>query len=359
VTDDSKTKLELLNREYGSFQAYLQGNQSVDLYSATRQQADRLKAKILKHGGRLNPKKQCPLILRRDLIDVQKDSKFPCVYWMRVPVYPKSINLRIQTDCRYELIEYNLREAKVMRRKGDWYIYACIEKKETEEEPKAASNVLAIDLGVRHIAVSVNTANTRPNFYGQKLRQIRGKYFNLRRKLGQKKAFYKIKELKNREFLQVNHELHKISKAIVEEARRTNAVIVVGKLKGIRRRIKGSRRIRRLINNFPYYRLVQYIKYKAEWLGINVMEISEAFSSQTCHRCGQRSKSARRTQGWYVCDRCRLDTNADYNGSMNIMQRALSRLSKVGGHLTEPEPLVIVGRSKVITGESHMPQRWE
>src|SRR5690606_41443186 len=134
-------------------------------------------------------------------------------------------------------------------------------------------NILAIDLGVRHIAVTTNTANTRPNFYGKDLRQIRGFHFNLRRKLGQKKAFYKIKQLKNREFLQVNHELHRISKEIVDEAKRTNAVIVVGKLKGIRQRIKAGRRVRRLVNNFPYYRLVQYIRYKAEWVGISVLEV--------------------------------------------------------------------------------------
>lgn len=45
----------------------------------------------------------------------------------------------------------------------------CIEK-ETEEESKPVSNVLVIDLEVRNIAVTTNTANTRPNFYGQKLR---------------------------------------------------------------------------------------------------------------------------------------------------------------------------------------------
>lgn len=103
VTDDSKSKLEQLNGEYGRFQAYVQGNKQVDLYSATKQQADRLLTRMSKHGGKMNPKKQYPLILRRDLIDVQKDSKYPCVYWMKVPVYPKSINLRIQTDCRYDL----------------------------------------------------------------------------------------------------------------------------------------------------------------------------------------------------------------------------------------------------------------
>lgn len=89
------------------------------------------------------------------------------------------------------------------------------------------TNVLAIDLGVYNIAVTTNTANTRPNFYGKDLRRIRSFYFNLRRKLGQKKAFYKIKAMKNAEFKQVNHELHKISKEIVDEAARRNAIIVL------------------------------------------------------------------------------------------------------------------------------------
>jgi putative transposase len=141
--------------------------------------------------------------------------------------------------------------------------------------------------------------------------------------------------------LQVNHQLHKISKAIVEEARRTNAVIVVGKLKGMRKRIKGSRRTKRLINNFPYYRLVQYIKYKAGWIGLKVMEISEAYTSQTCHNCCKRSKNARVTQGLYRCNNCNREMNADENSARNILQRALGTLSKAGGLLTCPEPPVI------------------
>jgi transposase len=55
-----------------------------------------------------------------------------------------------------------------------------------------------------------------------------------------KECIYKIKDIGIREFLQVNHELHKISRTIVEEAQRTDAVIVVGKLKGIRKRIKSG-----------------------------------------------------------------------------------------------------------------------
>jgi len=350
VTDDSKTKLGSLNREFGAFQAYLRGMKCIDLYSATRQQADRLIRRIIKN-GKINPKKLYPLILRRDLIDVRKDIKFPSIYWMKVPVYPKSINIRIQTDGRHDLTEYDLREAKVVQQHGEWYILLCIAK---EEVSKPAANILAIDLGVHHIAVTTNTMNRRPNFYGQRLRDIRGHYFNLRRKLGQKKAFHKIRAMKNREFLQVNHELHRISKEIVEEAKRTNAIIVIGRLKGLRQRIKGGRRIRRLINNFPYYKLMQYIKYKAEWIGIAVMEVSEAYTSQTCHNCHIRDKSARKTQGLFHCRNCGLQMNADYNGSMNILKRALGVLSKVRGILTIPELSVMAEGSHVITKESHV-----
>jgi putative transposase len=240
VTNDSKNKLGKIESEFQNYQVYLQSGCTgiVNLYSATKQQAQRTLRKIKQP----NPKKQYPVILRRDLVDIQQDIKFEGVYWMKIPVYPNSINIRIQTSCKYDLSEYSIRESKILKIRNVWYIFVTIEK---QDEPIIrADNVLAVDLGCKNIAVTVNTVNTKPNFYGAALRGIRGFYFNLRRKLGEKKASDKIKSLKNIEFLRVNHELHKISKAIVEEAKRTNAVIILGKLKGIRKNIKGSRRMR-------------------------------------------------------------------------------------------------------------------
>jgi len=46
--------------------------------------------------------------------------------------------------------------------------------------------------------------------------------------------------------------------------------------------------------------------------------------------------------------------NADYNGSMNILKRALGVLSKVRGILTIPELSVMAEGSHVITKESHV-----
>jgi putative transposase len=289
VIDDSKNKLGKIESEFQNYQAYLQSGCTaiVNLYSATKQQAQRALKKIKQP----NSKKQYPVILRRDLVDIQKDIKFESVYWIRIPVYPNSINIRIQTSCKYDLSEYSIRESKMLKIENEWYIFITIEKQDESIIP--ADNVLAVDLGCKNIAVTVNTVNTKPNFYGAAVRGIRGFYFNLRRKLGEKKAADK-KSLKNIEFLQVNHELHKISKTIVEETKTTNAIIILGKLKGIRKNIKRSRRMRRLINNFPYYRLVQYIKYKAAWRNIRALEISEVDTSNTCFNCRAKDKKARK-----------------------------------------------------------------
>ncbi len=49
-----------------------------------------------------------------------------------------------------------------------------------------------------------------------------------------------IKRIKHTEERKVNDVLHKISRAIVNEAREKNAVIVLGNLKGIRKSAKGK-----------------------------------------------------------------------------------------------------------------------
>ena len=73
----------------------------------------------------------------------------------------------------------------------------------------------------------------------------------------------------------VNDILHKISRTIVNEALENNSMIVLGNLKGIRRNGKGRRFSRKLNNGFPYYKLSQFIEYKARWRGIKVIKVSE------------------------------------------------------------------------------------
>jgi len=74
-----------------------------------------------------------------------------------------------------------------------------------------------------------------------------------------------------------------------------------------------------LNSGFPYYRLSQLIEYKAKWLGIKVIKVSERNTSKTCHRCGNIGL---RVGGLFKCPNCGYSCNADYNGAMNILKRA-------------------------------------
>lgn len=117
-------------------------------------------------------------------------------------------------------------------------------------------NVLAVDLGEKHIATTVllrDCAFMNPRFYGERVRGLRRHYAWLRKRLQERKALDTIRK--------VNDILHKISREIVDEAVSEQAFIVLGDLRGIRQRSKG-RRMNRIVANMPYFKLSSYIAHK-------------------------------------------------------------------------------------------------
>lgn len=315
-------KKELLENEYNNLQEFLQGS-NAELYSANKQQAVRFYHKIIGKAER-----GYPISIRKDLIQIERQNTKLAKYWCRIRVKGRR-NLWVAIKPHQDIPEdVSFCESKLLRKGDDFFVYLTIEK-EIEIKPKY-NDVLAIDFGIRHIASVVQMSSEKPIFHGNELRKVRGHYYYLRKKLGEKKALETIKKIGRKEHRIVNDYLHKISKEIVEQAIKTNSLIVFGDLKEIRNQNKG-RRFNRKLNDFPYYKLAQYIRYKAEWNGIKVVEVSEAYTSQTCHRCG---KTGVRRGGLFKCE-CGLEDNSDRNGAINIGQRALGYISKAGD-VSEP-----------------------
>jgi len=328
VLELRKGKQELLLREYTNFQRFLNGDKTVLLYSATRQQAERLLRRIEK----TKDGKEYPLVLRND---VYKTENKLTSFWLRVPIGGVKGGVWVPIKPHMPLsCDIQLREAKIVRRGNEWFVYVTVQ---AEIPMRKASSILAVDLGIHNAATTVNSVDRQVRFYGKRIRPVRGHYYHLRRNLPNRKAVRKVGCHERRI---VNHELHVISKAIVEEAVAKNSVIVVGKLKGIRRQ-KKSRRSNRKVSSFPCYKLTQFIRYKAAWQGVPVMEISEACTSVTCSRCGHRGI---RVRGLFRCPNCGADLNADYNGARNILKRAFGKsqqgpLLSAGASLAMPELL--------------------
>jgi putative transposase len=313
IENPTKTKFNLLEEEYEKLNFFLKTGIDLGIYSANKQQALRFYKKI-------KQEKEYPLSIRNDLIRISENKRF-----IRIPVkgrrggvwLPVKVYEEIPSDCK-------IRESKIKKRNSYFILLLTIQK---EVEIKSYSSILAIDLGEKVIATAVLSSNQRPIFYGREIRGIRRHYSWLRKRLGEKKLLKKIKQLGNKEKRIVNYHLHKIAKEIVVLATNTNSAIVLGDLKGIRNSAKGKR-MNRIINNMPYYKLTKYIEYKANWQGIKVIKINERGTSHICSRCSSEGK--RPHQGLFVCKNCGYRVNADYNGAKNILKRSLEYISKDG-----------------------------
>jgi len=160
-------------------------------------------------------------------LKVKESSTKLAQYWARIPVKGRSggIWVAIKPHCSIEA-NMEICESKLFKLNGEFYLHIVVQKK---VEMKQCDNILALDMGIHNVAVTVNSKTKNTVFYGKAIRAVRGHYYYLRRCLPNRKSVRKVGSHENRI---VNHELHKISKSIVQEAKETDSVIVLGKLRG-------------------------------------------------------------------------------------------------------------------------------
>lgn len=109
---------------------------------------------------------------------------------------------------------------------------------------------------------------------------------------------------------------HKISRQIVNFAREQSvSVIRLEKLSGIRRTARTSRKNEKNLHTWSFYRLAQYIEYKASMVGIRVEYVDPKHTSQRCPACHKRNKAKDRT---YKCA-CGFQAHRDQVGAKNII----------------------------------------
>jgi len=328
---DRSRKRETIEHEYNAWQRELQGRNE-QLYSATKQQAERFKQRVKKQNHRGLKAREYPMILRRDCVKLQEQERSMFHWWIRIPAYPRGIWAPIQLAYEQEpLLKHELRECKLLRREDDeWYVNITVQKQARLKRKYAT--VLPIDMGVRKLATTIEDG--KPNFYGKQVRTIRGHHYRLRRAVGKPSI---IKKWRHAEQVSVKHEVHAITRRIVEQAKRANALIVIGDLEGIRGQDRG-RSFNRRLSSQPFYLFKQLLTYKANWEGTRVLTVAEAYTSQMCHRCGVRGQ---RVAGRFSCSNCGLVCDADVNGAWNIGKRAHGLLRhEAGAVLALPRTLV-------------------
>jgi IS605 OrfB family transposase len=143
--------------------------------------------------------------------------------------------------------------------------------------------------------------------------------------------------------------------------------VAIGRLKGIRNRARRgngtSRAFRKMINRWSFARITKALKHKLGMEGfppVRVRAVSEAWTSITCHKCG--NTGLRPKQSFFLCDTCGYRDNADKNAAINIAKRLITLIPSLrdeaglGMWLSDSEGAPKARRSTRSYGKSSRPQ---
>lgn len=329
IIDPNKGKLEALEKEYEKVQKYVQGDDSTKLYSATTQAVNKYT-----DWGSIKDEKEYPWHIRNDTFTVGKarnTSEFD--YWAKIPVKGTYGKITVPVIPHEDIKdEYKFKDSKIVKREYGFELHLSVSK---EVEPVRSYNgAIGVDMGLSKLAVGVLLPGRQTHCYGADVGDIQAKYYFLRRNCSNG---YVRRKWDNKDKNKIDDICHQISRKIVDKAKKSNLLIVLGNLDGIQDDDKNKTMNRRL-HNFPHWKLRQFIKYKADWEGLDVVEVSETYTSQRCSRCGELGD---RHKGQFVCTNCTLEIDADKNGAHNIAKRGIGKFEKTSsdtrGAVTVPE----------------------
>lgn len=220
----------------------------------------------------------------------------------------------ILTNYQESLLTNKLGTLRITQKSGKYIAQIAVQ---SEEVKAVTGQSMGIDLGLKIPAVAVTeTGKTKFFGNGRQNKFIKRKHRSVRRKLGKLKKLAAIRKRDNKEQRWMKDTDHKISRQIVNFAKENQvSTIRLEALSGIRQTARTSRKNEKNLHSWSFYRLAQYIEYKAILAGIKVEYVNPKYTSQTCPNCGERNKANDRK---YKCG-CGFKGHRDRVGALNII----------------------------------------
>ncbi|WP_096389935.1 RNA-guided endonuclease InsQ/TnpB family protein [Halopenitus persicus] len=227
--------------------------------------------------------------------------------------------------------DYEVTGGELHYRDGEFYLHvrtkADVEFETADDGNDGHNTVLGVDLGIENVAV----ASTGAFWNGSELNHWHREFEKRRGSLqqrGTRTAHETVQSVGRTETGRYDHFLHTVSKELVAEAVENGcSVIAFENLTGIRERMPNVKKF----HAWAFRRLFEYVEYKAEMFGISVEQVSPAYTSQRCSKCGTTLRENRQTQERFCCVKCGYEVNADYNAAKNIGLKYLRSAQKSSG----------------------------
>ena len=206
-----------------------------------------------------------------------------------------------------------VRSIEFFKRKGQWLVSVCYN---TYAQPQIeVAGCIGIDRNsVGNVAVLADPQNGQVRHLGFNPAATKDNWRRRRASLKSQGKTRTLRQLSRKQSRRTKHENHIVSKQIVSYAKLHRRAIAVENLENVR---KPKSKIRGYVerSQWAFYQLLQYITYKAALLGVPVIKVNPAYTSQDCSRCGQRTKPNGKI---FVCASCRHKDHRDSNSAFNI-----------------------------------------
>ncbi len=259
------------------------------------------------------------------------DSKQSCQFPQNIKIdwklrkiyFPKIgwVNIKLSRDFKGKIKTTTLSKTSTDR----YFVSVLVETlEEILVKPKIEEKTtIGIDLGIKsYITTSNGEEVLYPKFLKKSLDRLRilqkraSKHLKggIRRKKAMKKVAVLFQKIRN----QRQDWLHKLSSKLIEE----NQTICLEDL-NVTGMMKNSY-LAQNIADCSWSIFVEFLEYKAEWYGVNVLRIGRFdASSKTCSYCGWIKKDLTLNDREWKCKQCKINHNRDINAAINIKKFAL------------------------------------
>lgn len=201
--------------------------------------------------------------------------------------------------------------------------------------PLQIDKAIGIDLGLKSFIVTSNgNKYDNPKYLKQSLTKLeRSQRLLSRKKKGsnnRNKQRHKVALIYERITNQRNDFLHKITRQLVDDNQVTTYCLETLNIEGMLR----NHKLAQSISDASWNTFVQYLTYKANWSGKNILRIGQFEpSSKACNRCGTINHNLTLKDRYWKCS-CGKRIDRDINAACNIRDWAFDKQNLIG--LGEP-----------------------
>lgn len=253
----------------------------------------------------------------------------------------KKTKIKIPQFEKYQTKFKSFQQVRVIPKLNKSFEIEIVYIDNTEHNIELDNNLYAsIDLGIDNIATMI-LPNEKPILFNGRQIKAKNQYFNkqisrFKSKLtNNKKTSKQIQELYSKRDNQLSDIFHKLSRMIVNKLIENKiGNIVVGYNKGWKDSINIGKRNNQTFVQISYDMLLNYLKYKCEMVGINLIIHEESYTSKCDGLALEDVKQhdtylgKRVKRGMFQSSICKV-INADVNGALNILRKVVGDSEQV------------------------------